>query len=435
MGSFCVGNALKRTLTINALIVELTIQNTSLIKEVSLENTYSNKYQTFLLSSPFWLIGEMEIANLGVRCDNLERGCSWEGTVATLDNHVEACPFTLVACPNDCRSIEGGKTSSDVAPSSSGKDDWCLMRKDLEGHLGSQCPKRLHSCEHCSAEGKYEDMTTSHLKICPKLEISCSNDECELKMHQEKLEDHLESCPYTQVDCKYKEIGCSESTLRKDIEKHEKDIKGHLESACSHVEKMMDTIKDLKKTKSLLEEYRIRVLKNGEEATFKVGDYALRKANDGIFTSDPFNVLHGGYKMCIKIYPNGSGDGSETHVSALVEIMKGAFDADISWPFEGRVSLKLLNQNSDTGHISRSQTYYKSSNLLVGSSFGFSQFLEHSDLSPEASALGNDGPKFLANDHLYFRVMIEVLGNKQWLNCNLVTRGERDEYGTLEVVK
>lgn len=60
--------------------------------------------------------------------------------------------------------------------------------------------------------------------------------------------------------------------------------------------------------------------------------------------SVPFYTSKQGYKMCARIYLNGDGLGKETHLSLFFVIMKGPNDALLTWPFEQKVSLTLINQ-------------------------------------------------------------------------------------------
>ena len=59
-----------------------------------------------------------------MRC--VERGCGWEGTVGTLEDHVTKCDFTMTPCPNGC------KDANEVIIK--------YFRKELEEHLSSECP-------------------------------------------------------------------------------------------------------------------------------------------------------------------------------------------------------------------------------------------------------------------------------------------------------
>ena len=47
------------------------------------------------------------------------------------------------------------------------------------------------------------------------------------------------------------------------------------------------------------------------------------------------------------IYPNGSGDGKNTHLSVFVAVIKGEYYALLRWPFDKKVKLTLINQQDD----------------------------------------------------------------------------------------
>ena len=62
--------------------------------------------------------------------------------------------------------------------------------------------------------------------------------------------------------------------------------------------------------------------------------------------SAPFYTSRDGYKMCGRVYLNGDGPGKGTHLSFFLVIMKGDCDDFLPWPFEKKVTVLLLNQNS-----------------------------------------------------------------------------------------
>ncbi|KAK3088518.1 hypothetical protein FSP39_020097 [Pinctada imbricata] len=59
-----------------------------------------------------------------------------------------------------------------------------------------------------------------------------------------------------------------------------------------------------------------------------------------------FYTSRNGYKMCARLYPNGDGMGKSSHISIFFVVMRGNFDALLSWPFTHRVSFMLLDQNN-----------------------------------------------------------------------------------------
>ena len=55
--------------------------------------------------------------------------------------------------------------------------------------------------------------------------------------------------------------------------------------------------------------------------------------------------------MYLDIYPNGNGDGKNTHVSLYVCLMSGEYDDALEWPFQEEVTMELLNQLEDKNHM------------------------------------------------------------------------------------
>ena len=63
--------------------------------------------------------------------------------------------------------------------------------------------------------------------------------------------------------------------------------------------------------------------------------------------STPFFVGRFGYKVCARVYLNGDGMGKGTHLSLFFVVMRGAYDALLPWPFQQKVSFKLIDQTGD----------------------------------------------------------------------------------------
>ena len=64
--------------------------------------------------------------------------------------------------------------------------------------------------------------------------------------------------------------------------------------------------------------------------------------------SAPFYTENYGYRLKVKLCPNGFED-SNIHISILIIIMRGEYDAILPWPFKRKVKLTLIDQreNSD----------------------------------------------------------------------------------------
>ena len=64
-----------------------------------------------------------------MKCDNVEKGCEWEGSVGTLEEHVDTCGFTPVPCPKEC-TIQGDMIR-------------LIMKKNLNKYLKDLCMKSV----------------------------------------------------------------------------------------------------------------------------------------------------------------------------------------------------------------------------------------------------------------------------------------------------
>ena len=66
--------------------------------------------------------------------------------------------------------------------------------------------------------------------------------------------------------------------------------------------------------------------------------------------SAPFSTGHYGYKMCLWLYMNGDGSGKGTHLSFFLTIMRGEYDALLTWPFRQAVTLTLPGPGQTKGY-------------------------------------------------------------------------------------
>ena len=57
--------------------------------------------------------------------------------------------------------------------------------------------------------------------------------------------------------------------------------------------------------------------------------------------SPPFFTSLHGYRMCLRLYLNGDGQGKGTHISIFLVIMKSDYDDLLIWPFKQKVSYTL----------------------------------------------------------------------------------------------
>ena len=73
---------------------------------------------------------------------------------------------------------------------------------------------------------------------------------------------------------------------------------------------------------------------------------AKSNRNQASLESPPFYTSKSGYKMRMRLFPNGDREGRGTHVSVYFQMMKGEFDAILTWPFKKKITIIILDQSN-----------------------------------------------------------------------------------------
>ncbi|XP_022809901.1 TNF receptor-associated factor 1-like [Stylophora pistillata] len=77
----------------------------------------------------------------------------------------------------------------------------------------------------------------------------------------------------------------------------------------------------------------------------------VREAKAGEKTSvesAPFYTEKYGYKLNVRILPNGSQAAKGKYLSVYICVMGGQYDAILPWPFKRKVKFTLIDQQEDT---------------------------------------------------------------------------------------
>ena len=284
--------------------------------------------------------------------------------------------------------------------------------------MKNNCPKRLIKCQYCNEEDIYQVITGEHLEVCPQYPIQCTNEGCSQNVPRSQMTAHKESCPKEIISCEYSTIGCVEKIKREEQEEHnEKSMDEHLQMAGKE-------IVDLKRAKVQLET-KIAFLEEGRHNQsyqhIQFNEFGKKKCNDEEWYSPGFYTSPGGYKMSLYVDANGNGDGEGTHVSYYICLMSGEYDDILEWPFQGEVTVELLNQLEDKNHYKytigfNESTLQECKERVVGEQYGrglgFPQFISHPQLGYNSSL----NCQYLKDDTLYFRVSVKVTSTtKPWL--------------------
>ena len=333
--------------------------------------------------SSLLFVGERDIKALAVKCDNDERGCQWEGELRSLEDHLTACSYAIVQCPNDCDNTE-------------------LLRVNLGSHIQNECPKRKYECPHCHLVDRHDYMMTEHQDDCPEIEVPCPN-QCGVTPVRRHLGKHRNKCPNEVIDCKYADIDCKVKRPRKDMEKHESDSTSHLHLA-------MDTVARLN-----------RAQQREQIQVFCMPQFEEKKSRGKGWISPPFYTQPGGYRMCIRVDANGYDAGKGTHISVYACLKHGRNDDNLSWPFRGEVTYTLLNQLEDEYHKTDTIEYPEDMDDVVnrrvgdsdiGRGYGEECFIAHDQLGYDAAK----NCQYLKDDCLYFQITAKAADPvKPWL--------------------
>ena len=144
--------------------------------------------------------------------------------------------------------------------------------------------------------------------------------------------------------------------------------------------------------------------------TMKMVDYHMLKKNGTAWHSRPFYTGMGGHKMCLIVYANGYSMGKGTHVSVYTCFMRGDFDSQLKWPFQGDVTVGLLNQLEDNQHCIYTNQYTDTASDAVAARVtdgerslrrGWRQFILHSELGLRVA----QNRQYLKDNCLTFRIV------------------------------
>ena len=120
----------------------------------------------------------------------------------------------------------------------------------------------------------------------------------------------------------------------------------------------------------------------------------------------PFYTSHRGFKCQMSVYLNGDGEYRGTHVSVFLMIMRGDFDALLSWPFEQKVTFTLIDQEGNNDYLDSFWPRYGGTSWErprntrnIGS--GIPKFFLHENLFSGG---------YIRDDTMFIRVEIDTTG-------------------------
>ena len=309
------------------------------------------------------------VRSLRVKCPFTANGCKWVGDLGDVGDHVVRCEFQPQQCPY-C-------------------DFTTIQKKKLQEHLTT--------CD-------------SHTFQCPN--------GCGAAPSRRGFNQHLEECPEQLVQCKFSMLGCDAVLPRNAMECHIATSSEHsTEFLLQHMMKLTVLFNQLCAKSGVSNPLEQKtwltniVLRQEPPWVVKMTGFQEKKMCDEEWFSDPVYSHFGGYKMCLKVYANGVGEGKGTHVSVYAYLMRGDNDVNLNWPFKGTIKVSLLNQLEDGQHHTK-EPWSLSDNVPESSSrrvtegerakegWGYRHFVSQQDLIYKVGK----NCQYLKDDTLFFRV-------------------------------
>jgi TNF receptor-associated factor 4 len=251
---------------------------------------------------------------------------------------------------------------------------------------------------------------------CPQKELGC---EWEGELGQ--LQRHLnpgagatstQGCEFLAVECAYR---CGAQLQRRLIQEHEMEAcpKRPIEMQVASLMKKFEAVvienrmlkQELDETKKMhqqnLDNLKRALHQQREDLQshtiplpvppfyFCLTNVAHCQSNDLLFCSGPFYSHPGGYKMEVEINSNGCNDTKGAYMGLYVAIVRGEFDDQLRWPFDGRITVQAYNRTTEQWSNEHTITMNKEictkevercMDELVRGASGYAKFLSLSDL-------------------------------------------------------
>ena len=276
-----------------------------------------------------------------------------------------------------------------------------------------ECGLRPYTCDYCGQyQSTCDGVTLKHWPVCPSRPVPCPN-KCGASPERQDLASHVDNdCPLTVVDCVLHYAGCAVRLPRKDMPDHLREAvvthtslqtdffrttieRKNKEVEQEQTDRFREMQQEIRKEMEPMKHDESKVQKTVHMRSFGVAllnsfrfalpmliilicaisfslwsNYHndLQKRNEKLYFSD-FDVqfdldfykhnqssapwfsppfYRNGYKLCLEV---STDKGTGTHLSVLVHLMRGEFDDQLQWPFEGDITIQLLNQRGEDDHL------------------------------------------------------------------------------------
>ncbi|XP_022808106.1 TNF receptor-associated factor 2-like isoform X2 [Stylophora pistillata] len=388
-----------------------------------------------------------EISAFKVPCPFMKDGCPWKGEVRYLEVHIETkCygyPITCGKCNKDGISRGKLKDHQDLifgdceavqvqgpCPFSQigcPKRD-CLNQREKKQHLQKAFAQHsvllLQLAIRTSKEyeailtrdprimSRSPQLLTNHDSLIQDLQNQLQIRTDEIRSLQGKLQENSRRITILERTLASGTVSGGASYYLRDVGNLKRQLDTTQESCRRHdrrIESIEHTLALRNVTLADLEEYvrQQEISSYDGQLLWKISDYA-RKRNDAVtgqqvsFNSPFFYTSRQGYKMCVRLYLNGYGQGKGTHLSMFFVVMRGEYDAGLDWPFRQKVTFMLLDQDGVEHVVEaftpclRRSSFQTSSSTIAGGSTSFFPLDE----------IGNRA--YVKNDVMFLKIIVDT---------------------------
>ncbi|EDO37750.1 predicted protein [Nematostella vectensis] len=387
------------------------------------------------------------IMSLTVICDYYQAGCKWKGQLRKLQGHLAECKFVSADCSNSCGARIQKRRMSEHTSKDCPKRRVCCARckaemsyeqlrvslryrnegalvsdhvtcprncgermrvQDKARHMREDCLNRWVFCQYCNTEIVFRDRQTHH-QSCPSFPLSCPNNCGVAQIPRGEVELHLSrDCRSNIMQCPFRHVGCHKQFPQRSLQRHiEESVQQHLELVSELAIQQQKEINSLKEIVRHCKPYHDSKLLWRIDDFWEAFDEGKRKPGTELH-SPVFYTSNYGYKFKVVLFPYGNGSGEGTHLSLYIRLLPGEYDSLLPWPFEGQITLTLLDQSTDKRakrHISQSfspdpnwKSFQRPSKNSTSLGFGYPQFVSHRGLE----SIG-----YVRDDVLFLKVTID----------------------------
>ncbi len=325
------------------------------------------------------------------------------------NDHWPQCPFYPIPCPNGCEimALERGDLDAHLMLCSLEEvecefsQSGCkvkLVREEMERHLADNLQRHMLMMNRAGQE----KMEQKERKI-EELEARLEEKDRQIQKLREEKDRQIQELR----EEKDRQIREQSQQVEEKMEKERQIRDGKNQQLQKRVEEQIQGTQGMvaQVEKQLTENvlrHKARIGSADAQFTTTAAFQGVKR-RVGWCTSPPVDTHPGGYRIGIKVRPNGLNEGKGTHVTVYLCTAKGENDDHLKWPADCTITLQLLNQHRDQDHITvsrRLQWNKPTSTALSDTTTIDEKFVAHKDLDWNAGRQ----TQYLQNDCLKWRI-------------------------------